>query len=141
MKNKAFTVLLCAMAAVVAACSGGDPVARTEGTDNTGGCNGGCGGPTTSLTIVDVQQVIAQAVAEAQARGVNATIAVVDRVGNVLALYRMGNPAGRFVSSWVVRASALGSRRACAGNAAHDSSNHPRDRARERDVLESTMRV
>jgi uncharacterized protein GlcG (DUF336 family) len=98
MKNKAFTVLACAMAAVVAACSGGDPVARTDGTDNTGGCNGACGGPTTSLTIVDVQQVIAQAVAEAQARGVNATIAVVDRVGNVLAVYRMGNPAGRFVT-------------------------------------------
>jgi uncharacterized protein GlcG (DUF336 family) len=98
MKNKAFNVLRCALAAVVAACSGGDPVARTEGTDNTGGCNGSCSGSTTSLTIVDVQQVIAQAVAEAQARGVNATIAVVDRVGNVLAVYRMGNPAGRFVT-------------------------------------------
>src|SRR6201999_4471804 len=81
-----------------AACSGGDPVARTEGTDNTGGCNGGCGGPTTSLTIVDVQQVVAQAVAEAQARSVNATIAVVDRVGNVLAVYRMGTAATRSVT-------------------------------------------
>ena len=36
-------------------------------------------------------RVIAQAVAEAQARSVNATIAVVDRVGNVLAVYRMGD--------------------------------------------------
>ncbi len=99
MKKKAFnSVLLCAAVAMVAGCSGGDPVARTEGTDNTGGCNGSCSGSTTSLTIADVQQVIAQAVAEAQARGVNATIAVVDRVGNVLAVYRMGNPAGRFVT-------------------------------------------
>ena len=90
MKKKALSALLCLAAGLVAACSGGDPVARTDGTDNTGGCNGSCGGSTTSLTIGDVQQVIAQAVGEAQARGVNATIAVVDRVGNVLAVFRMG---------------------------------------------------
>lgn len=41
------------------------------------------------LTASDVRQVIAQAAAEATARGKPATIAVVDRVGNVLALYRM----------------------------------------------------
>src|SRR5688572_23754973 len=80
------------------ACSGGDPVATTTGTDQTGGCTGTCGGSTTSLTVADVQQVIAQAVAEAQARGVNATIAVVDRVGNVLAVYRMGSAATRTVT-------------------------------------------
>ncbi|HKS57506.1 MAG TPA: heme-binding protein [Steroidobacteraceae bacterium] len=90
MKNKAFRALLCMAAGFIAACSGGDPVARTDGTDNTGGCNGSCGGSTTSLTVADVQLVIAQAVAEAQARGVNATVAVVDRVGNVLAVFRMG---------------------------------------------------
>jgi uncharacterized protein GlcG (DUF336 family) len=83
---------------LVAACSGGDPVATTTGTDQTSGCSGACGGSTTSLTIADVQQVIAQAVAEAQARGVNATIAVVDRVGNVLAVYRMGAAASRSVT-------------------------------------------
>jgi uncharacterized protein GlcG (DUF336 family) len=98
MKKKALSVLLCLAAGFLAACSGGDPVASTDGTDNTGGCNGSCGGSTTSLTIADVQQVIAQAVGEAQARGVNATIAVVDRVGNVLAVFRMGSPAGRFVT-------------------------------------------
>jgi uncharacterized protein GlcG (DUF336 family) len=37
--------------------------------------------------------VIAQGVAEAHARGVQATIAVVDRAGNVLAVYRMGSAA------------------------------------------------
>jgi uncharacterized protein GlcG (DUF336 family) len=98
MKKKAFSALLCMTAAIVAACSGGDPVARTDGTDTTGGCNGNCGGSTTSLTIADVQQVIAQAVGEAQARGVNATIAVVDRVGNVLAVYRMGTAGSRSVT-------------------------------------------
>jgi uncharacterized protein GlcG (DUF336 family) len=41
---------------------------------------------------------IAQAVAEAQARSVSATIAVVDRVGNVLAVYRMGAAATRSVT-------------------------------------------
>jgi uncharacterized protein GlcG (DUF336 family) len=84
--------------ALVAACSGGDPVATTTGTDQTAGCSGACGGSTTSLTLADVQQVIAQGVAEAQARGVNATIAVVDRVGNVLAVYRMGTAAARSVT-------------------------------------------
>ena len=42
-----------------------------------------------ALTISDVRKVIAQAVGEAKARGAKATIAVVDRVGNVLAVYRM----------------------------------------------------
>lgn len=88
-------VLLSVVALV--ACSGGDPVATTTGADPTGGCTGACGG-STSLTVADVQQVIAQAVAEAQARSVNATIAVVDRVGNVLAVYRMGAAASRSVT-------------------------------------------
>jgi uncharacterized protein GlcG (DUF336 family) len=92
------TPLLLALMLLVAACSGGDPVATTTGTDQTGGCSGTCGGSTTSLTVADVQQVIAQGVAEAQARGVNATIAVVDRVGNVLAVYRMGTAASRSVT-------------------------------------------
>lgn len=42
-----------------------------------------------ALTVADVQQVIAQAVAEAQARARPATIVVVDRVGNVLAAFQM----------------------------------------------------
>ncbi|HMG46485.1 MAG TPA: heme-binding protein [Allosphingosinicella sp.] len=42
-----------------------------------------------ALTVADVQQIIAQAVAEARARSLPGTIVVVDRVGNVLAAYRM----------------------------------------------------
>jgi len=98
MKNKALATLLCAAAAVLAACSGGDPVAGTEGTDPTAGCSGSCLGSTTSLTIADVQKVLGQGIAEAQARGVNATFAVVDRVGNVLAVYRMGAANTRSVT-------------------------------------------
>jgi len=41
------------------------------------------------LNTGEVETIVAQAVAEAQARGADATVAVVDRVGNVLALFRM----------------------------------------------------
>jgi uncharacterized protein GlcG (DUF336 family) len=44
---------------------------------------------TVALTTADVQQILAQAVAEAKARGLPGTIVVVDRVGNVLAAYQM----------------------------------------------------
>jgi len=89
------TVLACAAALALAACGGG------------GG--GGGGGSTTTtpppppptmaglyalpgaeaLSVADVQQIIAQAVAEAKARGTPSVIAVTDRVGNVLAVYTM----------------------------------------------------
>lgn len=50
-----------------------------------------------SLSVADVQQIIAQAVAEAQARNKPAAIAVVDRVGNVLGLFAMnGSTNGTF---------------------------------------------
>jgi uncharacterized protein GlcG (DUF336 family) len=45
--------------------------------------------PPVALTAADVDRIIAQAVQEAQARGRPATIAVVDRVGNVLGVFRM----------------------------------------------------
>lgn len=67
--------------------SGGDPL----GTDPTpGACAGACADTGTLLTVADVERILAQGVAEAQARGVDATLAVVDRVGNVLAVYRTG---------------------------------------------------
>jgi uncharacterized protein GlcG (DUF336 family) len=55
------------------------------------GCNGECATAATFLTTDDVQDVIARAVAEAQARNAPATIAVVDRVGNVLGVFQMTN--------------------------------------------------
>jgi uncharacterized protein GlcG (DUF336 family) len=42
-----------------------------------------------SLTVAEVKRVLAQAIQEAQARGAPASIAVTDRVGNVLAVYNM----------------------------------------------------
>jgi uncharacterized protein GlcG (DUF336 family) len=77
MKPRYFALL--AMLAL-AACGGGAP---------SGGCSGNCQDTPQRLEIADVQQVIAQAVAEAQAQHAKATIAVVDRVGNVLAVFQM----------------------------------------------------
>ena len=52
--------------------------------------------PPAALTAADVGQVIAQAVNEATARGAKTTIAVVDRVGNVLAVFQMTGAAATF---------------------------------------------
>jgi uncharacterized protein GlcG (DUF336 family) len=87
------TALACLAALALAACGGG---------------GGGGGGSTTTtppppppqagpyavpgaeaLSVADVQQILAQAVAEAKARGTPGVIAVTDRVGNVLAVYSM----------------------------------------------------
>jgi uncharacterized protein GlcG (DUF336 family) len=78
--------LFTAATLVLAACGGGGGLP-------SGGCDGHCADTPTSLSAADVQQIIAQAVAEAQARGQPATIAVVDRVGNVLAVFRMNGAA------------------------------------------------
>ncbi|WP_338468236.1 heme-binding protein [Novosphingobium sp. ZN18A2] len=52
-----------------------------------------------SLSVTDVQQVIAQAVGEAQARNLPAVIAVTDRVGNVLAVFRMNGAKATMLTS------------------------------------------
>ncbi len=69
-----------------------------------GGGGGGAGSGTTppnlqQLTVADVETVIAQAVAEAQAQNAQATIAVVDRVGNVLGVFRMNGATPFRISS------------------------------------------
>jgi uncharacterized protein GlcG (DUF336 family) len=79
-------------------CSGGGSTGDAAGTDPVAGCSGSCATAASLLTAADVGAVIAQAVFEAQARNSVATIAVVDRVGNVLAVYRRGMAAGRVVT-------------------------------------------
>ena len=62
-------------------------------------CTGICPPPSTAgdfLTVTDVQTIIAQAVAEAIARNERATIAVTDRVGNVLGVFRMTGARSTF---------------------------------------------
>ena len=80
-----------AAAVMVSDCGGGGGSAL-----GTGGCSGSCTTATDFLTVADVKRVIAQAVFEAQARNAKATIAVTDRVGNVLAVYRMNGAAPTF---------------------------------------------
>ena len=74
---------------------GGDsgPAADSSAGTADGGCTGFCASTSTFLTQADVGNVIARAVAEAQARGVNATIAVSDRIGNVLGVFQMTGAA------------------------------------------------
>ncbi|MCK5356480.1 MAG: heme-binding protein [Methyloprofundus sp.] len=53
-------------------------------------CTGFCANENTFLTKSDVRRIIVQAVQESELRDISATIAVTDRVGNVLAAYQMG---------------------------------------------------
>jgi len=91
--------ILCAtMAALlVAGCGGGGSDGQApEVAADTPSCDGTCAGASTFLTVADVQDVIARAVAEAQARNAPATIAVVDRVGNVLGVFTMNGAPSTF---------------------------------------------
>jgi uncharacterized protein GlcG (DUF336 family) len=92
---------------ILAGCGGSGGSGSSGGSSGgggggSGGSGGGGGTPGSvyaapaaeTLSIADVQQVLAHAAAQAQADGKPAVIAVVDRVGNVLALLRMtGAPA------------------------------------------------
>jgi uncharacterized protein GlcG (DUF336 family) len=82
--------------------------ASTAALSMLAGCGGGSssGGapiapsPSTFLTADDVRGILARAVFEAQARGVHAHVAVVDRMGNVLAVFSMpGAPATVSITS------------------------------------------
>jgi len=57
--------------------------------DDNRQCVGQCAEAGLRLEVADTGTILAQAIQQAQALGVNATIAVVDRVGNVLAVHRM----------------------------------------------------
>jgi uncharacterized protein GlcG (DUF336 family) len=102
MRGGRATGLLAGAALLLASCGGGD-----SPTSNGGATGGGTppppppppsGGvysipPAISLSATDVGTVIAQAAAEARSRGASATIAVTDRVGNVLAVFAMPGAA------------------------------------------------
>jgi uncharacterized protein GlcG (DUF336 family) len=89
--------LAVALVLELSACSGGGPALTGDGSSGASACDGGCTTAASVLSVGDVQRIIAQGVAEARARGASATIAVSDRVGNVLAVYRMGVAATRVV--------------------------------------------
>ena len=80
-------------ALALTACGGGGGGSSAPSAGSAGStplsCDGSCASSSTALTVAQVETVIARAVVEAQARNAKATIAVVDRVGNVLAVYVM----------------------------------------------------
>lgn len=78
-----YGLLSVSLAALLSSCSSGG------GSNGDNGCNGFCNDANSFLTVADVTQVIQQAVFEAKTRNQSGTIAVTDRVGNVLAVYRM----------------------------------------------------
>ncbi|MEQ9562460.1 MAG: hypothetical protein RLN69_08070, partial [Woeseiaceae bacterium] len=92
--NMPRAILLLALS-VLSSCGGGslEPVAGVDSNTPPQGCAGSCADTPVALAITDVEAVMARAVAEAQARNVAATIAVVDRVGNVLGVFRMNGAA------------------------------------------------
>jgi uncharacterized protein GlcG (DUF336 family) len=91
-----FRMLGLTAALTLAACGGGSNSGSSVGTSPPppqttpdSGCTGFCATADSFLTVTDVQTIIAQAVAEAQAQNKPSVIAVVDRVGNVLGVYKM----------------------------------------------------
>jgi len=105
MQFRKWTTALCAAALALNGCGGGesgsDLVTIPGGTDGqsgagSGGTDNGASSPSPSdapaqeaLTISDVETILARAAAQAQADRLPAVIAVTDRVGNVLAIFRM----------------------------------------------------
>jgi uncharacterized protein GlcG (DUF336 family) len=79
----------------LSACGGGSRSESPPGAIDPppAGCDGSCATAASFLSVTDVENVLARAIAEAQARGALATIAVTDRVGNVLAVFRMTSAA------------------------------------------------
>lgn len=78
---------------IAAGCGGGGGSGRAQGSEGADfGCDGGC--TNQALSADEVNQIIRQTAAAAGTLGVRGTFAIVDRVGNVLAVYQMsGAPA------------------------------------------------
>jgi uncharacterized protein GlcG (DUF336 family) len=92
----------------LAACGGGGGSGSGSGSGGGAGSSGGGGGSPgsvyplpaqESLSAAEVGAIVAHAAAQANGQGTPATIAVVDRVGNVLAVFGMtGAPATAHIS-------------------------------------------
>ncbi len=88
--------IVATLALLLASCGGGG--GNDAATGGGGGTPAAAAGVFTppaqeALTQGEVERILAQSVAEARARGRQATIAVTDRVGNVLAVFAMGSSA------------------------------------------------
>lgn len=83
------TAFVTAASFLVASCGGGSNGSSTAPTPTPTPTNLYAFPDPVALTTDDVNTILRQAVGEAQARGLPSTISIVDRVGNVLAVYRM----------------------------------------------------
>ncbi|MEW4467947.1 heme-binding protein [Parasphingorhabdus sp. JC815] len=111
MRNFRFSAAISAVALLLTSCGGGgdsndfggtpSPSPAPSPTPSPVDGNGGAYTPPSleSLSIADVQTIIAQAVGEAQARNLPSVIAVTDRVGNVLAVFEMNGAAATATTS------------------------------------------
>ncbi|MEZ5707880.1 MAG: heme-binding protein [Blastomonas sp.] len=107
MRIRPLTASLAAIALTLTSCGGGNSSGTTPNPTPTPTPNPAP--PPTSgnftppaieaLTVGEVQQIIAQAVGEAQARNLPSVIAVVDRLGNVLAVFQMNGAPANAVTS------------------------------------------
>lgn len=91
--NRRAALALLALAGLTA-CGGGGGDGPTLATATPIDCAANCAAD--ALTIADVERVLSQTVVAAQARGQRATVAVTDRVGNVLGVYAMTGAAASF---------------------------------------------
>ena len=98
--------LLASAALVLSGCGGGGsstpaPTPTATSTPTPAPATGGLFTPPAaqSLSVADVQRIIAQAAGEAQARGLPSVIAITDRVGNVLAVFKMSGAPDTMVVS------------------------------------------
>ena len=96
MKYKALIIIVLIQAFLQACGGGGGASFDAEAVAPPGpeeSCTGQCANAQTFLSAAEVQRVIAQAAAEALANNAAGTIAVVDRSGNVLGVFRMQGAA------------------------------------------------
>ncbi|WP_220465529.1 heme-binding protein [Colwellia sp. BRX10-3] len=96
MRIKLLVFIILPLLTLLISCGGGSNNSEKSAVDqnqsidiNVQGCTGHCTTVDSFLTQADVELIISQAVAEAIARQLKATIAVTDRLGNVLAVFRM----------------------------------------------------
>lgn len=113
MRKFRFTATISAAALLLTSCGGGgdsndfggtpspSPTPTPTPTPTPINGNGGAFTPPAqeSLSVTDVQTIIAQAVGEASARNMPSIIAVTDRVGNVLAVFEMNGAPGTATTS------------------------------------------
>jgi len=85
--QKSIYQLLIIMLLFSLGCGSSSDALRGGANEANFGCDGGCSNE--RLLQSDVEQILTQAVTHAKAEGVGASIAVLDRAGNVLAVYQM----------------------------------------------------